>query len=143
MSYGIIYKATGPSGKVYIGGTRSSLNCRKGQHRYRTVQKKRLTPFHRALIEEGFNNFQWELIDSAKNREELAKKEKLWICFYDSISLEKGYNRTVGDGQFSSGYKNPNFGKHLKHPMFGKHHTLETRWKMKKAKKRNKSLANP
>jgi group I intron endonuclease len=94
--YGIIYKATGPTGRVYIGQTTYALKIRKGQHKYRAKKQDRRGVFQIALLEHGFDNFIWEQIDHADTVEELDRKEKEWITFYDSMNPKKGYNGTDG-----------------------------------------------
>jgi group I intron endonuclease len=94
--YGIIYKATGPSGLVYIGQTINSLAIRKAHHALRTKKGDRRTAFHIALLEHGFSAFQWEQIDTAETAEELDAKEKHWIAHYQSDNPAHGYNGTDG-----------------------------------------------
>jgi group I intron endonuclease len=94
--YGIIYKAVGPGGKVYIGQTTYPLERRKGQHKYRSLKKDKRSAFQIALLDEGFSNFIWEEIDTAETAEDLDAKEKGWIARYDSMNPEKGYNNQDG-----------------------------------------------
>ena len=96
MVYGIIYKATGPTGKVYIGQTTKTLNRRKTDHAFRAKKQDRRETFQIALLNEGFRNFMWEQIDTANNKEELDKKEKLWIAHYQSNNPLFGYNTFEG-----------------------------------------------
>ena len=96
MSYGIIYKATGPDGKVYVGQTVKTLAMRKGQHAYRTKKGDRRTAFHVALLDEGFDNFQWDEIDIAENQAELDQKEKYWVAHYKADDSQYGYNLQSG-----------------------------------------------
>jgi len=92
MSYGIIYKATGPTGKVYIGQTIKTLNRRKIDHAFRAKKQDRRGAFQIALLEHGFGSFQWDQIDSAETAEELDQKEKHWIAHYKSTDPQYGYN---------------------------------------------------
>ena len=94
--YGIIYKATGPSGLVYIGQTINSLATRKAHHALRTKKGDKRSAFHIALLEHGFSAFQWEQIDTAETAEELDAKEKHWIAHYQSDNPAHGYNGTDG-----------------------------------------------
>jgi group I intron endonuclease len=90
--YGIIYKATGPTGKVYIGKTTKTLAMRKSHHKYMALKGDRRTPFQCALLDEGFDNFAWEQIDTAETEDELNAKEKQWIAHYKADDPAYGYN---------------------------------------------------
>ncbi|GHT69302.1 hypothetical protein FACS1894110_18500 [Spirochaetia bacterium] len=118
IMYGIIYKVTGPTGRVYVGQTTRTLARRKGNHKCRALKQDRRYIFGIALLDEGFDNFTWEQIDGAETKEELDRKEKYWINFYDSRNPEKGYNTLEG-------------GTHAKPWIAGKHHTPEACEKMR------------
>jgi len=96
MGFGIIYKVIGPTGKVYIGQTTRTLNRRKADHAFRAKKQDRRETFQIALLHEGFNNFMWEQIDTADDKEELDRKEKQWIAHYQSDNLLFGYNTFEG-----------------------------------------------
>lgn len=153
--FGIIYKATFPNGKCYVGQTVNSLEYRKKKHLQRLVTEN--TPFHRAIQKYGKDNVCWEVIDTAKNIDNLNEKEIYWIDIHKSYihsHQSNGYNLTLGGGgsvgyiptpetlsklsALSSGENNPMYGKTgekspcfgrtgEKHPMYGKHHTEESR----------------
>ena len=93
--YGIIYKATGPTGLVYIGQTKNTLKRRKKGHIYR-ARKGDKYPFQIALLEFGVSAFTWDQIDTAETKEELDAKEKQWIAHYQSDNPAHGYNGTDG-----------------------------------------------
>lgn len=100
--YGIIYKATFPNDKVYIGQTKYTLEQRKQQH-YSHFKKsknpKKDLIITRAFNKYGFENVTWEIIDIANNKEELDSKEIFWINYYRSyigFSDANGYNATLG-----------------------------------------------
>jgi group I intron endonuclease len=141
--YGIIYKATGPTGKVYVGQTTYSLNHRKGAHKYRSLKGDKRTTFQTALLDEGFDNFTWEQIDTADTAEELDDKEKAWITFYNSMIPAKGYNNQDGGKKFVASEetrrKNGEAKKGKQTWMKGKHHTEETRRKISEALSGEKS----
>ena len=94
--FGIIYKATNiVNQKVYIGQTVKKLNIRKSQHKYDAKNGSRLY-FHLALLKYGFDNFNWEILESCFDINECNEKEKNIICLYKSTEREKGYNIDFG-----------------------------------------------
>ena len=74
---GIIYKATFPSGKAYIGQTTKSLGKRKRQHVRKALSGSPF-PFHAAIRKYGAENVKWEIIArAAKTRAiNLSTKQK-------------------------------------------------------------------
>lgn len=92
----VIYKCTNlVNGKVYIGKT-YDFEKRKREHIYDIDND---LPFHRALKRYGIENFDWEIIDSATNDEEIREKEVYWIKYYKScihMVDSHGYNITLG-----------------------------------------------
>lgn len=91
--YGIIYKAQCiENGKCYYGQTIYDLKDRIKGHKY--VIKNPKDKFHYALRKHGFANFEWSIVDHAKNREELDIAEKFWISSQGTINF--GYNTRVG-----------------------------------------------
>jgi group I intron endonuclease len=102
VSYGIIYKAVGPTGKVYVGQTVESLKIRKGKHKYSSIKGDKRSPFQAALLEHGFDSFVWEQIDQAETKEELDQKEKEWIEKYNSTDPAFGYNDQSGGIHFEA-----------------------------------------
>lgn len=96
VNAGIIYKATNTlNGEVYIGSTTKTIEERKSDHLQR-LEKDYATKFHKALLEYGKDNFEWEEIDTAKSINELAEKEVSYISKYNS--LQNGYNSDTGGG---------------------------------------------
>jgi group I intron endonuclease len=120
--YGIIYKATGPAGRVYVGQTVQGLATRKGEHIFRSKKGDRRSPFQTALLDEGAENFTWEQIDTAESREDLDEKEKQWIAHFNSINPVKGYNGT--DGGSKTVYS-PETRKKISEALKGKKKSLE------------------
>jgi len=96
MKTGIIYKATGPTGKVYVGKTTSSIDKRKTQHcsnAYNRNHSAYNTKFYRAIRKYGNKCFVWEFIISAPESS-LNEKENKFILLYNSY--KSGYNSTLG-----------------------------------------------
>src|SRR5574343_1704705 len=86
----LIYKITNQiNGKCYVGQV-SSLNTLKNFDNYWGSGKI----IKRAIKKHGLENFTKEILeDNIQNREELCKKEKYWINFYNTIH-PNGYNIT-------------------------------------------------
>jgi group I intron endonuclease len=95
----VIYKATSPSGKAYIGKTVRSLKHRKMMH-YATVNSVN-TPFSNALKKYG-TNIKWEILAHCRADKELRAKEIELIKKHDTYN--SGYNCTIG-GEGHAGFK--------------------------------------
>jgi len=93
MILGIIYKATSPSGKIYVGKTIQCLEDRKYQHFYLT-KKAAGTKFHNALIKYGSDAFVWEILYDNVPEDQLNNMERWTIANYDTYAC--GYNSTLG-----------------------------------------------
>lgn len=110
--YGYIYITTNLiNGKSYIGQHRKSYFDEK----YFGSGKK-LTL---AIIKYGIDNFNCEILDWAKNQEELNEKEIYYIAHYKKIKKAE-YNIAPGGNQPYVGYGKDN-------PFYGKTHSEETR----------------
>lgn len=98
--YGIIYCAYNKvNGKRYIGQTIQLLCQRKGGHYNNDANNY----FHRALRKYKREDFEWKIIDSAFDKEDLDNKEIFWIDFFETTNSEKGYNILSG-GQAGQSY---------------------------------------
>ncbi len=103
MRTGIIYKATGPSGKSYIGQTQFSLEHRKSIHKaHARYFIKGKSHFYNAIRKYGFNSFTWETIFIEVPLSKLDWYEIWTIQLFDS--LKKGYNSTIG-GRGNRGFR--------------------------------------
>lgn len=147
--YGIIYKVTNLiNGKLYIGLTTKNLEKRRKEH-VKQVNNDSQLAFHRAIRKYGLDNFIWEVIDNAENKDELCNKEIYWISYYKTYTQLKnsnGYNMTVG-GEGGTGRVFSEETKQImselkkglfdgeNNPMYGKHHTKETANKISKSLK--------
>ena len=86
------------NGKCYIGQS-VALEARYWSH-FRNHQNSNLrdynTKFYRALRKYGFECFTYSILEQADyfSKEELNKKEKYWIQYYDSY--KNGYNSNLG-----------------------------------------------
>ena len=130
----IVYLATSPSNKVYVGITSKSLKIRKGQHISRAKKQDRNSPFLGALNKYNFN-FKWEILEERLNQEETELAEKYYIAFFNSTDRQFGYNLSAGglagkiqseDGEIrrqakmAEHYKDPEFLKMLSEIRKGK-----------------------
>lgn len=91
----VIYKATSPSGKVYIGQTKNFETRKKWHLR---MYNKNKTRFYCAIRKYG-DTFQWEILEHNLTKEEANNKEIYYINLYNSTNADFGYNMTPG-GQF-------------------------------------------
>lgn len=99
-----IYKITNKiNNKIYIGQTTRTIQQRWIEHQYFALNQNGDTYFCRALRKYGVENFEIEKIDETSSQEELNKKEKHWIKYYNSC--EEGYNSTTG-GEAGNTYIN-------------------------------------
>jgi GIY-YIG catalytic domain len=90
----IVYKATNKiNGRCYIGVTTQTLEKRRYQHEL-TAKKGAGYVFHAALRKHGFDAFEWEVLDTANNTEELYDKERHYIKQHNAFN--EGYNLTLG-----------------------------------------------
>ncbi len=96
----LIYKASFPNGKVYIGQTTQTLENRKYQHKRDAIDLNRKSPFFFAIRKYGWENVEWEIIEEGEfTTEELDKKEIYYISFYHSCVKDEncnGYNVLKG-----------------------------------------------
>ncbi len=91
-----IYKATTPSGKVYIGKTSGTLSSRISAHRYDAVVRKKEWAFSRAIRKYG-HHIKWTIIcDKIYSYSEINYLEKFHIMKNKSNQPEYGYNLTDG-----------------------------------------------
>lgn len=107
--YGVIYKAINKiNGKFYIG---QAVDLKRRIAKHKKVFKKLKSKFYSAIISYGWDNFIWEIIDTANTKNSLNKKEKYWIkqlkCLHPG-----GYNlRPGGHGGGIKGEDNSKYKK--------------------------------
>lgn len=92
--YGFIYCYTSPSGKKYIGKTKTSLKTRT-EHNARGY--KGCPAFYNAIQKYGWDNFEVEILEELP-LDILDEVESQYIIDLDTINPEKGYN-IVTDAQ--------------------------------------------
>ncbi|MEG2289606.1 MAG: GIY-YIG nuclease family protein [Clostridium sp.] len=96
----VIYKIKNVvNGKLYIGQT-VDYEERVRQHKqipFRINSKENHKPLYRSMLKYGVGSFEFEIIDTAKDIDELNKKEVYYIEYYNScIDNNKGYNLDKG-----------------------------------------------
>ena len=141
--YGYIYEIKNlVNNKRYIGQTTNSNGCRwNGTFDY--VKNQYNQYLYNSVKKYGEINFETKIIDTAKNQEELNKKEDYWIKFFNTMNNKFGYNFREGgsNGKLSEDHKRKiseslkgrNSGKN--NPFYGKHHSEETRKKLSESHK--------
>lgn len=92
-----IYKITNKiNNKIYIGQVyNKSIYDRFNRHIKEASPNSR-SYIDRAINKYGKENFICELIDNATSLQDLNKKEKYWISYYNSTNHNIGYNLTLG-----------------------------------------------
>ena len=92
-----IYKITNKiNNKIYIGQVyNKSIYDRFNRHIKEASPNSR-SYIDRAINKYGKENFICELIDNATSLQDLNKKEKYWISYYNSNNHDIGYNLTLG-----------------------------------------------
>lgn len=147
--------------KYYVGQTRFTLTERAGLNGIKYTKDndliKSYSKFANAIRKWGWDSFEGSILEeNIDSQEKLNELEKYYIKKYDSFN--NGYNSTLGgDGvsgcthtgmygkifteehrkKLSISHKGKNIGEN--HPMYGKHHSLESRNKIKRARKKQKS----
>jgi group I intron endonuclease len=98
----LIYRAINTiNGKSYIGKTEKSLATRRDLH-LATAKQKSQFAFHKAIVKYSSSAFEWQVLDTAENLQDLNQKEQHYISLYESFG-PKGYNMTAG-GEGQSGW---------------------------------------
>ena len=92
----VIYKATFPNNKVYIGKSKDFKNRLRG-HNWSGKKGSSNHIMSRAIRKYGFENIKWEIIHECSSSEEMSQMEIFYIKEYNSIDHEFGYNMVCGD----------------------------------------------
>ena len=92
--YGIIYRATSPSGKHYIGQTVRLMKYRRHAHEEPTG-KRVCRALYAAICKYGKDKMRWEVIASAWDAAGLNYAETALIHQHNSLA-PNGYNLTTG-----------------------------------------------
>ena len=95
----IIYLATSPSGKQYVGQTKQSLNVRINGHVYDAKKGEHDYKFYRAIRKYGIENINFIVIDVVDGRDEANEAEIKYVAEFDTY--HNGYNCTEG-GQYNN-----------------------------------------
>lgn len=129
-----VYRHITPSGKIYIGITRLSL-----QARWRYGSGYKHNPyFFRAIEKYGWDNIKHEVLLEGLTKEQAELAERLFIGYWDSTNRNKGYN-IEGGGNLNKEVSDETRKKMSeskqgnKHPWRGRRHTEESKRKMSKS----------
>ena len=136
-----IYKYTNLiNGKIYIGQTKNTLEYRAQGGR----NNKDCTRFYNAILKYGWNNFEPTILkDNIETVEDANYFEDYYICLFDSINPNIGYNLNRGGNnkntseetkQLISKKAKERYRDKTKNPMYGKKHSKESLKKMSDAK---------
>lgn len=128
-NYGVIYKLTSPSGKLYIGQSWKIKN-RFGNYKRLNFNKKQIKLYN-AIKKYGGLNFKYEIIDICETQTEMDNKENFYIELYDSV--KHGYNVRYGGGCHGK-FSEESIIK-MKIAQLGKKMSEETKLKISLAKK--------
>ena len=94
----LVYKATSPSGKIYIGKTSIPLSHRISCHIYDATVRQKTWAFSSAIRKYG-DSIVWEIVEDNLSAEAASSLEKLYINLYNTTNPNFGYNiSTGGDG---------------------------------------------
>lgn len=85
---------TSPSGRHYIGRT---CNSQKTRARYNGRGYEYCTAFWRAIQKYGWENFEYEVLESGIPYNKIKERENYWIDYYHSSTDENGYNLLMPD----------------------------------------------
>jgi len=131
-SYGIVYKVTNAiNGKVYIGQTIQSFSSRIKDHRNCQDRLGHLA-LYRAFRKYGFENFVFEVICHAQNKEALDAMEKMYIQRFRAMNPRFGYNMTYGG---EGGKHPPEIRIKISSSLKGRIHSEQSRRKLSQALK--------
>ena len=89
----IVYRATAPSGRAYIGQTIQSLSARRKSHENKARNGSR-NPFHCAIRKYG-DKIKWEMLCRATSIAALNWIEPRYIAAQNTL-LPHGYNAKTG-----------------------------------------------
>jgi hypothetical protein len=104
----IIYKASFPNRKCYIGKTIKTLNERKHGHKYSSLKVKSKFLFHKAIRKYGWDDIVWSIVENNINDVNLLNdRETYWIKKLNTISPH-GYNICLGGEGQDNFTNNPN-----------------------------------
>lgn len=100
----LVYRVTCvPTGKLYFGVTRNSLQRRKRRH-YHSVKNGSQCLFHKALRKYDPDSFLWEVVEEHGDRELAYAQEIELIAEYRTNTVDRGYNGT-GGGEGALGFR--------------------------------------
>ena len=152
----LVYKATSPSEKVYIGMTKKNLDSRRKEHEWHSKSNKVRKIFHSALRKYELN-FTWEVLIGGLTKEEAEKKEIEYIAQLNATDRDFGYNQAKGGmagnimtpesrakwkEKMQALWDNPKYSKRLSDSQ-KRMHTEDHNWKEKQSIRMKETFNNP
>lgn len=83
------------NGMSYIGATSSPVCHRMSRHKHGAIKRNEGGLFGAAIREFGWDSFEWSVVSTTDNRDELMALEQQAIAFYNTFE-PNGYNMTFG-----------------------------------------------
>ncbi len=97
-SKNVVYCATFPNGKKYVGITRRKLKYRIREHKKDSDDGSDIL-FHKAIRKYGFENICWDILKHCNSIKDLVDSEVYNIKELKTfVDDEQGYNLTTGGG---------------------------------------------
>lgn len=90
----VVYRATAPNGKNYIGITSKGLEYRQSTHKRDALNNYTNSMFHKAIRKYGFDNIEWEILEKVEDKKTAQERERFYIQQFDTYNC--GYNMTLG-----------------------------------------------
>ena len=98
--FGFVYCYTSPSGKKYIGKTKTTLKARAKDN---CKGYKGCTAFYNAIQKYGYENFEVEILEEVP-LERLIEAETQYIIDMDTTNPNKGYNIVTNYHEFLAAF---------------------------------------
>lgn len=99
--FGFVYCYTSPSGKKYIGKTKTTLKTRAKDN---CKGYKGCTAFYNAIQKYGYENFEVEILEEVP-LDRLIEAETQYIIDMDTTNPQKGYNIVTSYHEFLATFK--------------------------------------
>jgi hypothetical protein len=93
----MVYRATSPSGKIYIGVTSKTLTARRKSHMSAATSRRGWGNRFRHAVRKYGVELRWEVLeDGLQTHETALEREAHWIGVFGSDDPARGYNANKG-----------------------------------------------